>query len=110
MATAHPYLPLLSQKRWGSWSRSRTDEAGVGKQQGRDLGTQTMYRAWQLLPQVPPGPAVLRDEYINELFHGQVGDELFLGLGDVDDRVKVAPTLQVLLSVLVLGDVTGVLP
>lgn len=79
-------------------------------------------------------PAVLGDERINDLFHGQVGDELFLGQGAPGDRVKVAhalqcavttgsesaqwlwvllpaltgPHLQVLLNVLaVVGDATG---
>lgn len=47
-----------------------------------------------MLSQVPSGPAVLREEWINELFHGQVGDELFLGQGAPGDRVKVAHALQ----------------
>ena len=39
-------------------------------------------------------PAILRDERIDDLFHGQVGDELFLGQRAPGHRVKVAHTLQ----------------
>ena len=115
MAAAHPHLLFLAQTGGGGvhGPAAKLIRVGVGTlgQGSRDtnyvqgLGATAPRPSWARIlgkagcPCTRPAsvvlhPAVLRDERINDLFHGQVRDELFLGQGAPGDRVKVTHTLQ----------------